>query len=444
MISSRAFRLIHDDFLAMLRRRAAELIGLGIVTFGLALLVALATWSVQDPSLSHATDLRTKNWLGYPGAIASDFLMQLFGIAAIAVVLPIGVLGWQIVTHRPVYHLRFRVLTWLLGVSFSAAAAACLPVTSGWPLPASLGGVLGDAIMSLPLWLFGTYFAAEVSIVFGVTFAVFASIALALACGIGLAEPEEIEEHEEEEEEFEEDEDVEEPRHGFLSLGALIHGFLAIKARLAGHGAPLRDTLQEVFGRDRDEIPLAPRREPVLSGTRGGNEQDYDEAEEEYEEEEEDEDEEEERPKRAAPRRKAARARRGRWEYPPLDVLAAAPKSAAPALSQAALEENARRLEGVLKDFGVQGEIVNVRPGPVVTLYELEPAPGIKSSRVIGLADDIARSMSAVSARVAVVPGRNAIGIELPNPRRDKVVLREMLPQPAFRSSWARISPGIR
>jgi S-DNA-T family DNA segregation ATPase FtsK/SpoIIIE len=79
------------------------------------------------------------------------------------------------------------------------------------------------------------------------------------------------------------------------------------------------------------------------------------------------------------------------------------------------LEQNARMLEGVLDDFGVKGQIINVRPGPVVTLYELEPAPGIKSSRVISLADDIARSMSAISARVAVVQGRNAIGIELPN-----------------------------
>ncbi|HEY4199387.1 MAG TPA: DNA translocase FtsK, partial [Devosiaceae bacterium] len=96
------------------------------------------------------------------------------------------------------------------------------------------------------------------------------------------------------------------------------------------------------------------------------------------------------------------------------------------------LEAMARRLEGVLEDFGVKGDIINVRPGPVVTLYELEPAPGIKSSRVISLADDIARSMSAISARVAVVPGRNAIGIELPNENRETVYLREMLASTDF------------
>ncbi|HRO00804.1 MAG TPA: DNA translocase FtsK, partial [Nitrobacter sp.] len=96
-------------------------------------------------------------------------------------------------------------------------------------------------------------------------------------------------------------------------------------------------------------------------------------------------------------------------------------------LSKSELEANSRSLEGVLGDFGVRGEIVKANPGPVVTLYELEPAPGIKSARVIGLADDIARSMSALSARVAVVPGRNAIGIELPNAHREKVYLRELL-----------------
>src|SRR5690606_31130613 len=117
----------------------------------------------------------------------------------------------------------------------------------------------------------------------------------------------------------------------------------------------------------------------------------------------------------------------GGFELPPLSLLAT-PHHNGPPPEHAPerLEERARQLEGVLHDFGVKGDILNVRPGPVVTLFELEPAPGIKSSRVISLADDIARSMSAISARVAVVPGRNAIGIELPNQNRETVYLREM------------------
>ncbi|WIM10808.1 DNA translocase FtsK [Enhydrobacter sp.] len=118
----------------------------------------------------------------------------------------------------------------------------------------------------------------------------------------------------------------------------------------------------------------------------------------------------------------------GEYELPPLDILSLPARvSAETKIDESALEQNARLLETVLEDFGVKGQIVKVRPGPVVTLYELEPAPGTKSSRVIGLADDIARSMSAVSARVATVPGRNVIGIELPNARRETVFLRELL-----------------
>src|SRR4051812_15430651 len=120
------------------------------------------------------------------------------------------------------------------------------------------------------------------------------------------------------------------------------------------------------------------------------------------------------------------------YRLPPLAHLTEPKVSTAAAVPADALEQNATLLESTLEDFGVRGEIINVRPGPVVTLYELEPAPGTKSSRVIALADDIARSMSAVSARVAVVPGRNAIGIELPNSRRETVYLRELLASPDF------------
>ena len=137
------------------------------------------------------------------------------------------------------------------------------------------------------------------------------------------------------------------------------------------------------------------------------------------------------KPVQAAAQRPATVDVSGDYELPPLPLLAE-PKKQVTTVSKDTLEQNATLLESTLEDFGVRGEIINVRPGPVVTLYELEPAPGTKSSRVIGLADDIARSMSAVSARVAVVPGRNAIGIELPNQKRETVYLRELLAAPDF------------
>jgi S-DNA-T family DNA segregation ATPase FtsK/SpoIIIE len=129
------------------------------------------------------------------------------------------------------------------------------------------------------------------------------------------------------------------------------------------------------------------------------------------------------------------------YELPALTLLAEPKKPAtSAAVSADALEQNATLLESTLEDFGVRGEIINVRPGPVVTLYELEPAPGTKSSRVIALADDIARSMSAVSARVAVVQGRNAIGIELPNVKRETVYLRELLASQDFEGTKQKLA----
>lgn len=127
------------------------------------------------------------------------------------------------------------------------------------------------------------------------------------------------------------------------------------------------------------------------------------------------------------------------YELPPLGLLTSPSTIQRNQLSTEALEENARMLESVLDDYGVRGEIVSVRPGPVVTQYELEPAPGLKASRVIGLSDDIARSMSALSARVSTVPGRTVIGIELPNATREKVVLREILSAREFGDSAMRL-----
>ncbi|MDE2576961.1 MAG: cell division protein FtsK, partial [Rhodospirillales bacterium] len=140
------------------------------------------------------------------------------------------------------------------------------------------------------------------------------------------------------------------------------------------------------------------------------------------------------RPRITAPARKPPPPRQeslrleGSWQFPPLSLLAPIPaRAGAGTPSAEALQANARLLESVLSDYGVQGQIVEIRPGPVVTLYELEPAPGIRSARVIGLADDVARSLSVTAVRIATVPGRNVIGIEVPNARRETVFLAELL-----------------
>ena len=130
----------------------------------------------------------------------------------------------------------------------------------------------------------------------------------------------------------------------------------------------------------------------------------------------------------------------GDYEFPTPEFLQLPPEGQGFYMSQERLEQNADLLETVLQDFGVRGEIINVNPGPVVTLYEFEPAPGVKSSRVIGLTEDIARSMSAISARVAVIPGRNVIGIELPNESRETVYFRELIESEGYKDSSYKLA----
>ncbi len=148
-------------------------------------------------------------------------------------------------------------------------------------------------------------------------------------------------------------------------------------------------------------------------------------------------------PRLAAAKPAAAKVDASGYEFPPNELLQQPPERLGEIMTQEALEQNAGLLESVLEDFGIKGEIIHVRPGPVVTLYEFEPAPGVKSSRVIGLADDIARSMSALSARVAVVPGRNVIGIELPNQTRETVYFREMIESQDFAKSSYKLALGL-
>ena len=220
---------------------------------------------------------------------------------------------------------------------------------------------------------------------------------------------------------------VEEDDHSSVSLGWAFHAAMSTKARLGWLLSTAYRSL--VASAPQPRTSAFERQEPSISGRSAPSlapqhEEDFDD--------EAEEDEDEEAPVARAPRKKAApraaaRKSSAKFELPSVSVLTAPKASDRQPLSKSELEANSRALEGVLGDFGVRGEIVKANPGPVVTLYELEPAPGIKSSRVIGLADDIARSMSALSARVAVVAGRNAIGIELPNAHREKVYLRELL-----------------
>jgi S-DNA-T family DNA segregation ATPase FtsK/SpoIIIE len=408
-----------DSMREALRRRLRELGGFGLIVLATLLALALATWSVQDPSLSHATNAPVRNLLGAPGAIVADLLMQVLGVAALAFILPIAIWGWRLVTHRPLRHERLRLLFWIFGVVLSAGCAAALPRSPAWPLPVGLGGVIGDWVLRLPALLTGGTLAGPLRVAVAVAAGAGMLLCLAVVAGFGWTSNDRNADVAAEDDEA----------RASISLGWITHGFLSLKARLA-----------RAFTR-RPPTPAPARREAPAPGRIEPRFEAGDAAPSKLAAEMEDEDDNAarvtSRKPRATPR--APRRSSGGYVLPSLELLAA-PKAVGRAmLSVDALQANATALEGVLGDFGVRGEIINARPGPVVTLYELEPAPGIKSSRVIGLADDIARSMSALSARVAVVAGRNVIGIELPNPTREKVYLREQLASRDYIDSSAKL-----
>jgi DNA segregation ATPase FtsK/SpoIIIE, S-DNA-T family len=404
-----------------LARRLRELLGLGLIGVSGVAAAALMTWSVLDPSLSHATSRAIHNIVGYPGAIGADLLMQILGLGAVMLILPVAVWGWRMLTHRPFDREALRTGCWILCTVIASGFVSCLPHGGAWPLPTGLGGVVGDALLRAPAVVLGPP-SFVYRLVYGIALGIAMIVTLLIACGLGSRsqDEEELTAIEDDEKPLTEDDD-----DGSVRLGWLFHAIMSTKARLglmlsrAYRVFVSSSPAKTALGYDRQEPNLG-RAAPAVTAE-----------DEENETEEEEDEEEEEAPAARAPRKKAPAktpARKSeKFELPAVSMLTAPKASDRQPLNKSELENNSRALEGVLQDFGVRGEIVQAKPGPVVTLYELEPAPGIKSSRVIGLADDIARSMSALSARVAVVPGRNAIGIELPNVHREKVYLRELL-----------------
>ena len=423
---------VTDHFRDIMRRRLSELAGLALITCALLGVIALATWSVQDPSLSHATQKPINNLLGFPGAIFSDLAMQLLGLASVLLLLPEALMGFRLLSHRPLGE-KWRGLVWIAATFLAAGFASTLPRLGSWPLPTGLGGVCGDAMLMLPAMLFPLSGLPLIglSVIFGLA----TVITLAIAAGWRLQRRgEKAETPALEGADDETDDEDEESDRGSPWLGMVVHALLSWKARIG----------RWIRGSARKPLPAGavaahgPRQEPrfdSLGRVHAPSMQPDADDDDEYEEEDETP---AQRRRAAAPKAPARRSGSG-FALPSLNFLTAQKASERSTLSKEELEANSTALESVLGDFGVRGEIINARPGPVVTLYELEPAPGIKSSRVIGLADDIARSMSAVSARVAVVSGRNAIGIELPNPNREKVYLRELLSAKDYNEHAAKL-----
>ncbi|GJD35536.1 DNA translocase FtsK [Methylobacterium aerolatum] len=476
-----------DGVRPFLGKRLTELGGLVLFTAAIALTVALATWSIDDPSLNHATEHRAHNVLGQPGAVVSDLAMQMLGLGSLAFVLPPVLWGVRLMRERDLPGGGARIALWIIGFCAASAVASALPPTARWPLPTGLGGVAGDGLLSVAKGMLGSVFSG-LALLAGLLYAAIAIVCLTGACRFAAVEEELPEEpyparRLPDRSRDEREDDGGEPGLGLVGIGAVAQGLMRARASVAERVETWRGGKAEEFDgaspalaarrafsdgdvpwadhRPAAEPNAAKRREPSFDAPpRTAPEMTSPILHDEDEGEAFDDSEVSApaapfvaapAPSRvAAPPAGPAPARRPAapssrephaYELPALDLLAE-PRgpSQASQMSADALEQNATLLEATLGDFGVRGDILAVRPGPVVTLYELEPAPGTKSSRVIALADDIARSMSAVSARVAVVPGRNAIGIELPNTRREMVFLRELLASEDFVDSKHKLA----
>ena len=420
-----------------LYRRAVEALGILVAVAGGAVIVALATYHPSDPSFNTAAAGAARNLLGGLGAWTADLLMQSIGLGAWLVAAVPVAWGWRIGTRRGMGHLWLRLTLLPVAILLACLALATLAPGPDWPTMSGLGGLTGDALLAAMVGA-----TAQLGAVTPVSLAYAAAslsvMALVLSLGLPLAE--------------------------WRAMARALFRLGAAGARGAAEGGRLGATAgrwsMDAAGRGRDVVaawrskrhpgedaaPAAAgdggaagaRHEPHLGDRRPGAATDGIVA-----------------PRQSSPppgkRAEAARQPRldldpaGEYRLPDLDLLddhgAGVAQGVAHGAADAdALAENARLLESVLDDFGVQGAVVKVRPGPVVTLYEFEPAPGTKSSRVIGLANDIARSMSAVSVRAAVIPGRNVIGIELPNAVREIVSLRELLSSDAYERTAAPLA----
>ena len=375
----------HITKLAWSSAGAARARGLMVAAGGAVLIVALASYNAADSSLDAAAAGATANLLGPLGADAADIAMQCLGLSAWAVGAVMIVVGLsRTFDHEPAvrrWRLRLRSVIGLAGALALAAALAAAMPPNVWPLSAGLGGLAGDGLLAAASGLLIAARAPHAEIIAAIVLAAASLPALAFASGIrrpslaGLAA-------------WPRGRDVARPPNPDVALRRASPASISIEEADA----------DDLAGDQAEPLSIKqPRAAPRPSGR------------------------EEREIQRSFPFAEA-----GGFKLPELAMLAK-PRPRASAFDEEALRQNARLLEAVLAEFGVRGQIDQIRPGPVVTLYELVPAAGVKSARVVALSDDIARSMSVAACRVSVVPGRNAIGIELPNARRETVYLRDLL-----------------
>ena len=414
--------------------------------------VAVLGFDAQDASLNTSSGAAPQNWLGRPGAFLADMAMQLMGLAVWLVLLPVAARAARQFLGRQLPHPNRRFIAAVFAPLFAALGLAVggREASPYEPFPGGAVGQLLADVLDAFFTAAAYYPIREVELALAALFGF-----IGLICGLYAAGS------------------VRAGWTGLLKMARLtfslpqkigsLRAAAPLSRRSQEDSAPfaLRPLMASVAHHistwrarfARRPVPEATHQtaydEPAVTGLADAASMNSDAPS---------------APSTpsvevTAPKAKPKPSRRAKAEaqpslsfdndggahkLPPLTLLDEyKPQKPAMTLSRDALEANARMLETVLADFGIKGTIGKVRPGPVVTLYELEPAAGVRSSRVVGLADDIARSMSAVSARVAPVPGANVIGIELPNQSRELVSLRELLSAAEFESPKNKLTMAL-
>lgn len=420
--------------------RLTDACGIGFAALGTLLAVALASYHQADPSFNTTTGddaVAIHNWLGTAGAYTADLFLQTLGMAAWFIVGALLVWGYRVLRRRPLSRIGMKLTLLLVATLSGAIVLARLPSFDSWGHGAYLGGSAGSMIFSALSHQLQNWLGPMAYVFVAVTAAVVFAFCYGAALGLSIGEWKDV---------F--------ARLRWACAMALhyVRVTVARFRRWHSHASSAEILRGRAASRAR---PAARRARPRLDA-----DSEVEDEEETAETPDEDEEEEDDLPRLAAPRKPVIAPRPAKakpaakeekqkklalkssdeeWQLPPLDFLGDVPAGGHIKLDENALQKNAELLQATLGDFGVQGDILKVSPGPIVTLYEMEPAPGTKTSRVVGLADDIARSMSAVSARIAAVPGKNAIGIELPNAKRETVYLKELLASADYARNASRL-----
>lgn len=418
-------KFLPESAQAFLARRIVDTVGGILLLAGAFALLSILSYSPHDPSLNAVTGQGggIHNWMGYPGATIADLLLQLFGLAGTLIGITLAVWGVSLIKRRPMPFFWSRIITLVLG-TFTAAMTLARTPSGEWLDQLYSGGSIGILLLQktadgLSTIAYGyEYFLS--SLIFGVmTIALIGfswaisryefkwltshawfwatTIAYALT-DMALDFYNWLKHHNQNMPER--SNKIEKPR---------------LKAQKPTLEKPEKEDTKTVLQKSAPAIAAPDKAIKVVA------------------------------PQNSEASSKKTQQRfqlfdGGEWELPSVDLLQdIEDDNDAEHMDEKALRLNAELLQNVLNDFNIKGEIVSIHPGPVVTLYELEPAPGTKSSRVIGLADDIARSMSATSVRAAVVPGRNVIGIEIPNKKRQTVYMRDMLMMREYEKTKAKL-----